>query len=85
MDFTFHPSTSTSRPNNDPIHEDEKEKTSEPEAELEPSINSIAAQAEVAKSTTEFSTVTQVPERWVTLQFTWAGKPFSLDIADSDR
>jgi ubiquitin-like domain-containing CTD phosphatase 1 len=24
-------------------------------------------------------------EHWLTLQFTWSGKPYSLDIADSDR
>ncbi|KAJ3900889.1 HAD-like domain-containing protein [Lentinula edodes] len=45
----------------------------------------IASESEVTQSTTEFSQVTQSPERWVTLQLTWAGKPFSLDIADSDR
>ncbi|KAJ3920896.1 hypothetical protein F5877DRAFT_89174 [Lentinula edodes] len=45
----------------------------------------IASESEVTRSTTEFSQVTQSPERWVTLQLTWAGKPFSLDIADSDR
>jgi hypothetical protein len=26
-----------------------------------------------------------VPERWINLQFTWSGKLFSLDIAESDR
>ncbi|KAJ6531234.1 HAD-like domain-containing protein [Mycena capillaripes] len=25
------------------------------------------------------------PERWIDLQFTWAGKPFTLSIAESDR
>ncbi|KAF7311350.1 HAD subfamily IIID h [Mycena kentingensis (nom. inval.)] len=25
------------------------------------------------------------PERWIDLQFTWAGKPFSLSVAESDR
>ncbi|KAJ3865578.1 hypothetical protein EV359DRAFT_72337 [Lentinula novae-zelandiae] len=45
----------------------------------------IASEAGVTQSTTEFSQATQSPERWVTLQLTWAGKPFSLDIADSDR
>ncbi|KAF8623572.1 hypothetical protein AX15_006340 [Amanita polypyramis BW_CC] len=24
-------------------------------------------------------------ERWITLQFAWGGKPFSLDVAESDR
>ncbi|KAF8720580.1 hypothetical protein AX14_010924 [Amanita brunnescens Koide BX004] len=24
-------------------------------------------------------------EHWITLQFTWSGKPFSLDVAESDR
>ena len=24
-------------------------------------------------------------ERWITLQFTWSGKPFSLEVAESDR
>ncbi|KAF5387568.1 hypothetical protein D9757_006525 [Collybiopsis confluens] len=40
---------------------------------------------EAARITTEFSNVTRTTERWVNLQFTWAGKPFSLDVADSDR
>ncbi|KDQ61115.1 hypothetical protein JAAARDRAFT_32118 [Jaapia argillacea MUCL 33604] len=26
-----------------------------------------------------------VPERWIQLAFTWSGKPFTLDIAESDR
>lgn len=25
------------------------------------------------------------PERWIHLFFTWSGKPFELDIAESDR
>jgi hypothetical protein len=26
-----------------------------------------------------------IPEHWSTLQFTWAGKSLSLEVADSDR
>ncbi|KIK58200.1 hypothetical protein GYMLUDRAFT_246238 [Collybiopsis luxurians FD-317 M1] len=51
----------------------------------DPLHEEIATEAQVASTSTEFSSVTQAPERWVNLQFTWAGKPFSLDIADSDR
>ncbi|KAE9395395.1 HAD-superfamily subfamily IIID h [Gymnopus androsaceus JB14] len=69
MNITLHPSTSM--PDNDPIH-----KENEPET--------IATEAQVAKTTAEFSGGTQT-ERWVTLSFNWAGKPFQLDIADSDR
>ncbi|KAF9066328.1 hypothetical protein BDP27DRAFT_1544839 [Rhodocollybia butyracea] len=48
-------------------------------------LNPISAEAEVAKTTVSSLKITQAAERWVTLQFTWSGKHFSLDIADSDR
>ncbi|KAL0568077.1 hypothetical protein V5O48_013921 [Marasmius crinis-equi] len=44
----------------------------------------IETEAEVARSTTHLNAVGE-EERWVTLQFSWSGKPYSLDIADSDR
>ena len=25
------------------------------------------------------------PENWIHLQFTWAGKPFTMEVAESDR
>ncbi|KAJ3753018.1 HAD subfamily IIID h [Lentinula raphanica] len=71
MEVTLHPSTAMR--DDDPLHEAKDESAS------------IATEAQVTKSTTEFDQLTQSPERWVTLQFTWAGKSFSLDIADSDR
>ncbi|KAF8205726.1 HAD subfamily IIID h [Mycena galopus ATCC 62051] len=37
-----------------------------------------------ASSSTEI-TENGAPERWIDLQFTWAGKPFTLSIAESDR
>ncbi|KAH9832936.1 HAD subfamily IIID h [Rhodofomes roseus] len=27
----------------------------------------------------------EIPEKWIHLSFTWSGKPFGLDIAESDR
>ncbi|KAK7038105.1 hypothetical protein R3P38DRAFT_2904455 [Favolaschia claudopus] len=43
-----------------------------------------ATQIEASGSTTEL-TATGEPERWIDLQFTWAGKPFTLSIAETDR
>ncbi|KAL0059995.1 hypothetical protein AAF712_013231 [Marasmius tenuissimus] len=44
----------------------------------------VVTEAEVAGSTTQLDAEGN-PERWVTLQFVWSGKPYSLNIADSDR
>ncbi|KAF9261389.1 HAD IIID h [Marasmius fiardii PR-910] len=44
----------------------------------------IVTGGSVAGSTTALD-ATDAPERWVTLQFGWSGKQFSIDIADSDR
>ncbi|KAF7363862.1 hypothetical protein MSAN_01044200 [Mycena sanguinolenta] len=43
-----------------------------------------ATMIEVSTSTTEL-TENAAPERWIDLQFTWSGKPFTLSIAESDR
>ncbi|KAJ7172051.1 HAD subfamily IIID h [Mycena filopes] len=39
---------------------------------------------QASTSTTEI-TENGTPERWIDLQFTWAGKPFTLSVAESDR
>ncbi|KAJ7685584.1 HAD-like domain-containing protein [Mycena polygramma] len=43
-----------------------------------------SAEVQALTSTTEI-TENGTPERWIDLQFTWAGKPFTLSIAESDR
>ncbi|KAJ7864822.1 HAD-like domain-containing protein [Mycena olivaceomarginata] len=47
---------------------------------------SEATTTQASTSTTEVTlTENGTPERWIDLQFTWAGKPFTLSIAESDR
>ncbi|KAG7092885.1 hypothetical protein E1B28_009195 [Marasmius oreades] len=44
----------------------------------------IATEASIPRSTSQLD-ASGSEERWVTLQFVWSGKQFSLDVADSDR
>ncbi|KAJ7766784.1 HAD-like domain-containing protein [Mycena metata] len=49
-----------------------------------PASVSQSTDIQASSSTTEV-TENGTPERWIDLQFTWAGKPFTMSIADSDR
>ncbi|KAJ7085681.1 HAD subfamily IIID h [Mycena belliarum] len=44
----------------------------------------VEATIQASDTTTEI-TEEGTPERWIDLQFTWTGKPFTLSIAESDR
>ncbi|KAJ7632993.1 HAD subfamily IIID h [Roridomyces roridus] len=48
-------------------------------------LNNEQPHVEPVEATEISENVPVPPERWIDLQFTWAGKPFSLSVAESDR
>ncbi|PSR83039.1 hypothetical protein PHLCEN_2v5843 [Hermanssonia centrifuga] len=52
------------------------------------SHNNTSIAAEATVETTRTTLVEEpgaIPEKWISLSFTWAGKPFTLQIAETDR